>query len=109
MTGAPRTAVAMRLHPSLLIALLAGCSSAPSAPPVVFTPGVEGRSASEVCQTTSQECQTWTELAKKCEESLRQQEAGYMGRHEPYCTQAEEYREAVTGVLNSSSTGAYAF
>lgn len=99
----------MRLRPLLLIALLGGCGSAPSEPPAAFTPGVEGRSASEVCQTTSQECQTWTELVKKCEESLRQREAGYMGRQEPYCTRAEEYREAVTGVLNSSSPGAYAF
>ena len=97
------------MRPLLLIALLTGCSSTPSAPPAAFTPGVEGRSASEACQTTSQECQTWTELAKKCEESLRQREAGYMGRQEPYCTQAETYREEVTGIPLSTAPGAYSF
>lgn len=75
----------------------------------VFTPGVEGRSATEVCQTASKECQTWTELAKKCEENMRRREAGFMGRLEPFCDQAENYREQVTRIPESSSPGAYNF
>lgn len=72
-------------------------------------PWVEGRSGSEVCNSTSPACQRWTELARKCEDNLRQREAGYMGRQIPYCDQAETYREQVTGVAVSSASGAYDF
>jgi hypothetical protein len=82
----------------------------PSTPkPAAFVPGVEGRGADEVCQSNSAECQQWTELAQKCEENMRQRDAGYMGRQEPYCGQMETYRERVTGVALSTAPGAYAF
>lgn len=74
-----------------------------------FTPGVEGRSASEVCQSTTKACQQWTELAKKCEANMRRREAGDMSRMEPYCEQAEAYREQVSRVVDSSAPGAYSF
>jgi hypothetical protein len=74
-----------------------------------FKPGVEGRSAEEVCQSTSPECQQWTALAIKCEENTRRRDEGYMGRLEPYCGQMEDFREQVTGIPLSSSPGAYAF
>ena len=92
-----------------LLALLAGCSPLPPPASQPFTPGVDGRSAAETCRTTSPECQRWTELARKCEESLRQREQGYMGYQRPYCTEAESYREQVTGIPLSSSPGAYQF
>jgi hypothetical protein len=76
---------------------------------VVFSPGVEGRSQEEVCNSTSQACQRWTELARKCEENMRQREAGYTGRLHPYCGEMEAFREEVTGVPLSSSPGAYDF
>lgn len=93
-----------------LLVLMASCSAPPPRPAAQpFTPGVEGRSAAETCQTTSPECQRWTELARKCEEGLRQREQGYMGYQRPYCTEAESYREQVTGVPLSTSPGAYSF
>lgn len=105
-----------RLNPWGLstLLLLGGCVSRPVAttapsPAAVFVPGVEGRSGSEVCNSTSPACQRWTELARKCEDNLRQREAGYMGRQIPYCDQAETYREQVTGVGVSSASGAYDF
>ncbi len=70
---------------------------------------VEGRSQEEVCNSTSQACQRWTELARKCEENMRQREAGYTGRLHPYCGEMEAFREEVTGVPLSSSPGAYDF
>jgi hypothetical protein len=74
-----------------------------------FTPGVKGRSAKEVCQSRTPACQKWTELARKCEDNMRQRDAGYMGPQKPYCTQAETFREKVTGIPLSSAPGAYNF
>lgn len=74
-----------------------------------FTPGVEGRALNEVCNSTSQQCQAWTALARKCEDNMRQREQGYMGAQPPFCTQAEQYREAITGIADSSAPGAYSF
>jgi hypothetical protein len=81
----------------------------PVSKPVAFVPGVPGRSADEFCNSTSPECERWTALAIKCEDALRQRDAGYMGRQEPYCDQAEQYREQVTGIALSSDPGAYNF
>lgn len=79
-------------------------------PPEAFQPGVPGRSSSEVCNSNSQECQTWTALATACQENMRQREAGYMGRFDRnYCTEMEEYRERVSGVALSTDPGAYNF
>lgn len=74
-----------------------------------FTPGVEGRRASEVCQSATKACQQWTELAKKCEVNMRRRDAGDMSRMEPYCDQAESLREQVTGIPLSTAPGAYNF
>lgn len=62
------------------------------------------RSYHELCNSQSTECKLWSELALKCEQSL----AGEIptGR---YCTSAETYREAVTGVERSTDPGAYSF
>jgi hypothetical protein len=79
-------------------------------PEVAFTPGVEGRSPDEVCNSTSQACQKWTEMARKCEENMAARESGYMGKFEAnYCSDMESFREKVTGIDNSSSPGAYSF
>ena len=85
---------------SLALLVIGGCS--PSLPPeaskptltapvapVAFTPGVKGRSVDQFCNSATSSCQKWTELARKCEDNRRQREAGYMGRQEPYCTDAE--------------------
>jgi hypothetical protein len=77
--------------------------------PAAFTPGVPGRSADEVCNTASPACQKWTELARKCEENMRARDAGDMSPQKPYCTEAEELRERITGVALSSEPGAYSF
>ena len=74
-----------------------------------FTPGVPGRSPAEVCQSTSSACQAWTELARKCEDNMRQREAGFMGALPAHCSEMETLRERVTGVSDSSSPGAYQF
>ena len=81
--------------------------SIPPEPP--FTPGVPGRSPAEVCQSTSSACQAWTELARKCEDNMRQREAGFMGALPAHCSEMETLRERVTGVSDSSSPGAYQF
>ena len=90
----------------LLFLPLTSCSSPKEE---AFQPGVEGRSAEEVCNSTSPECQKWTALARQCEEDLRRRDEGYMGRLGDSCLQAEELREQVTGIPLSSSPGAYAF
>jgi len=98
--------------PLLLAALgVAACSPKQllSTQPAAFTPGVEGRGSDEVCQSTSPECQQWTELARKCEDNLRKRDAGDMSPQQPYCGQAEELRERVTGIPVSSEPGAYKF
>ena len=93
-----------------LLVLMASCSAPPPHPAAQpFTPGVEGRSAAETCQTTSPECQRWTELARKCAENERQRDQGFMGRLPPYCSEMESYREQVTGIPLSTSPGAYQF
>jgi hypothetical protein len=107
--------IALTLGAAIIAGLFAGCGStppappAPPAPPIAFSPGVGGRSAFDTCQTTSEECRTWTELARKCEDNMRRRDSGFMGRLEPFCDQAEDYRERVTGVADSSEKGAYDF
>jgi len=90
----------------LLFLPLASCSSPKEE---AFKPGVEGRSAEEVCQSTSPDCQQWTALAIKCQENMSRRDEGYMGRLEPYCDQMETLREQVTGIAVSSDPGAYSF
>ena len=91
----------------ILLPLTLALASCRGEPP--FTPGVEGRAAKEICNSTSSECQKWTELARKCAENMRKRDEGYMGRLEPYCDQMETYREQVSGVAASSDPGAYSF
>jgi len=75
-----------------------------------FTPGVPGRSSSEVCNTTSKACQQWTALVVGCEENMKRRDAGYLGKFErSYCDEAEALREKLTGVALSTSPGAYDF
>jgi hypothetical protein len=98
--------------PLLMDALgVAACSpnQSLSTKPAAFTPGVEGRGSEEVCQSTSPEFQQWTDLARKCEDNLRKRDAGDKSPQQPYCTQAEELRQRVTGVPLSSEPGAYNF
>jgi len=87
----------------------AGTPAQPLPKPSAFVPGVEGRGADEVCQSNSAECQSWTELARKCEENMRARDAGDMSPQQPYCTQAEALRERITGLQDSSAPGAYRF
>jgi hypothetical protein len=98
---------------SVLFALLGACSvpepEAVKPKEVSFKPGVEGRSADEVCQSTSPECQEWTALARKCEANMRAIEAGDMSPKQPYCTEMETLRERITGIADSSAPGAYQF
>lgn len=104
----------MRTMPSrslpllLLAAVLQGCAFS-STRPVAFVPGVQGRSADEVCQSTSPACQRWTELARKCEANMRAIEAGDLTPKQPYCSEMEKLRESATGIELSSDPGAYAF
>ena len=94
----------------LLLGACAPDAAPPFAPsPSAFVPGVEGRGPDEVCQSSSPECQRWTELARKCEENMRARDAGDMSPQRPYCAQAEAYREQVTGVAISGGPGAYGF
>jgi hypothetical protein len=74
-----------------------------------FTPGVEGRGPDEVCNSTSEACKKWTEMAQMCEVNMAARESGYMGELQPYCSNMESFREKVTGILDSSSPGAYDF
>jgi hypothetical protein len=74
-----------------------------------FTPGVEGRGPDEVCNSTSEACRKWTEMAQMCEANMAARESGYMGELQPYCSNMESFREKVTGILDSSSPGAYDF
>ena len=68
-----------------------------------------GRSVSEKCHSNSFECKKWTRLAKACDKNMARRADGYMGRLEPYCSRAEEYRELVSGVGLSTAPGAYSF
>ena len=72
-------------------------------------PGVQGRSADKVCQSTSPACQRWTELARKCEANMRAIEAGDLTPKQPYCMEMENLRESATGIELSSDPGAYDF
>lgn len=74
-----------------------------------FVPGVDGRSSEEICNTTSESCQKWTFLAKRCEQNMLQREAGYTGEQVPYCSEAESFRERVTGIDLSTDPGAFNF
>jgi hypothetical protein len=75
-----------------------------------FAPGVPGRQASEVCNTTTPECRHWTALAIRCEENMRRRDEGYLGQFDRnYCSEMESYREQVTGIAVSSDSGAYSF
>ena len=81
----------------------------PQSPESAFIPGVEGRSPDEVCNSTSEACKKWTKMAKMCEANMAARESGYMGELQPYCSNMESFREKVTGILDSSSPGAYDF
>ena len=71
---------------------------------------VTGRTAEEICHSTTSECKHWTELAQGCAENMRQRDAGYMGKFpRNYCSEAETYREQVSGIADSSAKGAYSF
>ena len=49
-------------------------------------------------------------LSKKCDENMERRYAGYMGKFERnYCTEAEELRERITGIKDSSAPGAMNF
>ena len=61
------------------------------------------RGPNEVCTSASKACVAWTVKALQCEENLANAVPGTA------CTQAEMYREAVTGVELSSAPGAYSF
>lgn len=72
--------------------------------------GVDRRSSDEICRSTSVECKNWTALAQGCALNMRRREAGYMGKFpRNYCSEAETYREEVTGIKNSSAPGAFSF
>jgi len=72
--------------------------------------GVEGRSKEQICDSTTIKCKHWTELAKGCAENLRRREAGFLGKFpRNYCSEAETYREQVTGIADSNAKGAYSF
>jgi len=64
---------------------------------------LEYRIAGEVCQSNSPECQSWMEKALVCETNLVNGIAGSA------CTQAEQYRERVTGIELSTAPGAFNF
>ena len=67
------------------------------------------RPANQKCNSDSPECKQWTKLAIKCDANVARREAGYMGKLESWCGDAEEYREKVTGIDLSSNPGAYIF
>ena len=49
-------------------------------------------------------------LSKKCDENMERRYAGYMGKFDRnYCTEAEELRERITGIKDSSAPGAMNF
>ena len=49
-------------------------------------------------------------LSKKCDENMERRYAGYMGKFDRnYCTEAEELRERITGIEDSSAPGAMDF
>ena len=89
------------------VALLLGACS-PPAPKEVTTDSLRQellayRSVDEVCTSDSTDCRQWIEMALKCEHNLEKMIAGNA------CTQAEEFREQVTGIELSSKPGAYDF
>ena len=67
------------------------------------------RPASERCNSDTLACKEWTKLAIGCDENMKRQDEGYMGKLTPYCTEAETLRERVTGIELSSDPGAYNF
>ena len=67
------------------------------------------RSESGKCYSNSFECKRWTRLAMACDKKMAQRADGYLGRLEPYCSRAEEYREVVSGVELSTAPVAYNF
>ena len=68
------------------------------------------RSSDEMCSTDSVNCMAWTGMALKCELSLVEIDKGnYENPYRGFCTQAEEFREAVTGIEISSAPGAFVF
>ena len=78
--------------------------------PMQFDPGVPGRPSNMVCNSTSKECQQWTELAIGCEKNIKQRDQGYMGKfNNNYCGLMETHREKVTGVALSTDAGAFDF
>ena len=68
------------------------------------------RGVTEVCTSESEACVAWTKMALGCEENMQRRNEGYMGKFDRnWCSEAEAYRESVTGVMNSSDLGAYTF
>jgi len=102
-----RTGVAMRIATATAFSLLL-CACAPEPPKELSTQELRAqllsyRDSSEACDSDSPECRDWTLMALKCEENLAN---GVRGTD---CTKAEEFRELMTGVMNSSDAGAYRF
>ncbi len=51
----------------------------------------------------------WHQLKDRCDENMARRDAGFTGRLEPYCTQAETLREQATGIEDSTAPGATQF
>ena len=64
----------------------------------------------EVCTSESMACVAWTKMALGFEENIQRRNEGYMGKFDRnWCSEAEAYRESVTGAMNGSDPGAYTF
>ena len=69
------------------------------------------RSNTERCISPSVDCKVWTGLALKCEINMAEIDKGNYASL-PYrgaCTDAEEWRERVTGIESSNAPKAYVF
>ena len=52
----------------------------------------------------------WDWLMERCEKDLEKRYAGYMGKFDRYhCAEAEDMRERITGIEDSSAPGAMDF
>ena len=52
----------------------------------------------------------WDWLMERCEKDLQKRYAGYMGKFDRYhCAEAEDMRERITGIEDSSAPGAMDF
>ena len=90
------TRIALAVGTVLFGATVIGCSSD-------TTVKTLDRPANEKCNSASPECEQWTKLAIKCDANMARRDEGYMGKLEPWCSDAEEYREKVTGIDLSST------